>query len=266
MESRLSNAVASLAAALAEKEEELRAREAAVAAGERHIGVRFCWAASEHIKHLQKEGTQAREELLDQHAAILDCREAELAARESAWATEQSDASCFSRQGGAGSARKLKDVWCAACKRRVPYSEYFFCFLCDSGGCCCSLAPTQGHWRCAGCEQDACDHLLTDWYSSAAEVPQSSVQAPAMMQRMDTPPTPPPPPPPLSSTLSSASAPLAQGRRAKAPPPPPPAQSLPPTPLRPMSLAPAHGQPQLAEPFFQDMPLRPHKMGPLEEV
>ena len=157
MESRLSNAVASLAAALAEKEEELRAREAAVAAGERHIGVRFCWAASEHIKHLQKEGTQAREELLDQHAAILDCREAELAARESAWATEQSDASCFLRRGGAGSARKLKDVWCAACKRRVPYSEYLRRLLLQLGAHSRALAV---RWLRAGRLRPPLDRLV----------------------------------------------------------------------------------------------------------
>ena len=235
MADRVSNAVASLAAAVTEKEEELRIREAAVAAGEQHIGARFSRAASAHIMDLEQSGIRDREDRLDQQATILDGREAELAARESAWATEQSNASWH--------AKKLKDAWCAACRRRVPYGEYFFCYLCNSGGCRCSLAPTQGHWWCAGCEHDASDSWR-DWHSGAAEVPQSSVQAPAMTQRIYTPPT---PPPPQSSTPSSASTPLAEGRRVKAPPPPQPAQSLPSTPQRPMSLGPARDKPELAK-------------------
>ena len=132
-------------------------------------------------------------------------------------------------------------MWCVGCKQRVPYQDYFFCFLCDSGGCRCSLALADGHWMCAGCEHEAPD-LLHNWYSSAAEVPQSSVQTPAMTQRMDTPPT----LQPLWSTPSSSSTPLAQGTRVKAPPPPPP-PSLPPTPTLPTSLGPARGKPEFLD-------------------
>ena len=172
---RLSDAMGSLAAAVAEKQQELRAREAAVAAGEHEIGLKFCHEVSQAAA--RENSLTVRKAALDYQAEVLQRRAEELAAREKvvqasfrdlAWNKEQSDTGQpqkylswlqdVQRQTSttrfASELQVRNDVWCVACKGRVNYGYYHYCCLCDSGGCDCCLEPRQELWWCPGCAQE----------------------------------------------------------------------------------------------------------------